>query len=90
MGIETLWESICHLAGPNGLQGVEIHEAVGRSAVNEAIANVELRNFERDGLIQPVTENRIELTVKGRERCHGGHHTEAIEHGSDPEVRDDL
>jgi len=68
MPLETLWESICRLAGKEGIEGVRLDEAVKRSAVPENVAAVEVRRMLDDGLLDG-DEETVRLTERGRREC---------------------
>jgi hypothetical protein len=72
---KTLWESICDRSGKDGQAEVNVAEAVGASAVNEAIGEVEIRRFLEDGLIVQSGDGTIRLTDAGRNSCSQIHHS---------------
>ncbi len=72
---ETLWEAICALAGPEGENPVNVDEAIGRSAVTEGIASVELRQFAETNLLRTLPGGQVQLTVNGRSMAATRHHT---------------
>ena len=68
MPLATLWESICRLSGEDGTATVRLSEAVGKSAVPEQVAVVEVRRMIEDGLLEG-TEEMVQLTERGRRSC---------------------
>jgi hypothetical protein len=68
MPLDTLWESICRLAGDDGKGPVPLDEAVHRSAVPHNVARVEVRRMVEDGLIEVQAET-VQLTERGRKSC---------------------
>ncbi len=70
MPLPTLWESICALAGTDGTAEVGLDDAVGQSAVPMKVAEVEVRRMVDDGiLVYAASEERIQLTDRGRRTC---------------------
>jgi hypothetical protein len=68
MPLDTLWESICRLAGDDGKGSVRLEDAVHRSAVPQKVARVEVRRMIEDGLIDG-DEEMVQLTERGRRSC---------------------
>jgi hypothetical protein len=75
MAKETLWESICRLAGDDGGTEVPIALAIERSAVTEQVGLVEINLFVEQGLVQRIGDDRIRLTTEGRVGCSDNNHT---------------
>jgi coproporphyrinogen III oxidase-like Fe-S oxidoreductase len=68
MPLSTLWESICRLSGEDGTSPVELMEAVGKSAVPEIVARVEVKRMVEDGLLDTEGDT-LQLTERGRKSC---------------------
>jgi hypothetical protein len=73
MPLSTLWESICRLSGEDGTAPVPLLEAVGKSAVPEIVARVEVKRMVEDGLLESNGET-VQLTDRGRKSCFDLNH----------------
>jgi hypothetical protein len=71
----TLWESICRLAGKDGMAAVSIAKATEGSAVPQNVAEVEIRQFLDNGLIVDAGDGMVRLSEAGRTSCGQIHHT---------------
>jgi hypothetical protein len=78
MPLSTLWESICRLSGEDGTATVQLMEAVGKSAVPEIVARVEIKRMVEDGLINANGETLL-LTERGRKSCFEKNHVVGTE-----------
>lgn len=68
MPLNTLWESLCSLAGSDGSSPINVTEAVRLSAVPDVVAQVELKRMMEDGLLEGDGEV-VHLTDRGRKSC---------------------
>ena len=68
MPYDTLWDSICRLAGEKHECEIRLSEAIDGSAVSEQIAAVEVRRLIEDGLVEG-DDQTIRLTERGRRAC---------------------
>ena len=81
MPLDTLWESICRLAGDDGKGAVRLTEAVHRSAVPEKVAHVEVRRMIEDGLLAGDNDT-VQLTERGRRSCFEVNQTPITDNGT--------
>lgn len=76
---QTLWDSICDLAGKEGTQPVSIPQAVENSAASAGIVEVELRSFvEQDLVRMDEAIQTLTLTEHGIQEAQGRFHTSEI------------
>lgn len=69
MPLQTFWECICTIA-KDGDGDVPLADAIYRSAVPDAVAQVELRKMVSDGLVEEIEEGvTLRLTDRGRKLC---------------------
>lgn len=66
--MNTLWESICLLAGEDATAPISLAEAIRHSAVPAAVAKVEVKRFANDGLLVQQ-DDVLTLTDRGRKDC---------------------
>lgn len=75
MAMNTLWESIVNLAGENHSGEILLSDAISRSAVSDQVAQVEVRRFVADGLLQDLGGGKFRLSSRGArigEELHPG------------------
>lgn len=78
MRSETLWETVCRMTAESSEGTFDAAAAIERAAGGQAVGEVQMRQFESQGLIEPAGEGSYRLTEAGLSQCAEPHRTSQV------------